>query len=187
MGVGVRFNRRCTFHTDMAKGISVTSAIITISGSLDEVVANTMVEEKVPLSLDILNREILLVYAIDLNVSSPDAIAATDTLTTASMSTTSRTTIGSISDTNVLGTAQKSIRAAGFLDAGVGFQEVSPETPTSNALDYVGIVSTNDFFVQLKGVANANLQGVSWRMWCARARVSADIYAALVQGETLSA
>jgi len=182
-----RFNRRFTFHTNMAKGISVTSAIITISGSTDELIAGTMEEEKVPLSLDILNREVLLVYAIDMNVSSPDAIAATDTLVTASLSTTSRTTIGSIAETNVLGAAQKSIRASGMLDAGVGFQEVSPETPTANALDYIGIVSTNDFFVQIVGVNNLNTKGCDWRMWCARARVSADIYAALVQGETLSA
>ena len=171
----------------MTKGVKVTSAQITISGSLDELGANTFIEEKVPLSLSILDREVLLVYAIDLNVSSPDAIAAVDTLITASMSTTSRTTIGSIANTNVLGSAQKSIRASGFLDGGCGFQEVSPETPASNALDFVGIVSTNDFFVQIKGVNNVVAKGVHWRMWCARATVSSDIYAALVQGEALSA
>ena len=171
----------------MTKGISVTSAIITISGSTAEAVAGTMVEEKVPLSLDILNREVLLVYAIDMNADAPDAIAATNTSTHTSLSTTSRTTTGTIANTNVLGFADKSIRAVGFLDGGVSFQDVSPETPTANALDYIGIVSTNDFFVQVQGQNNVNTKSVDWRMWCARARVSADIYAALVQGETLSA
>ena len=37
----------------MTKGISVTSAIITISGSTEEAVPGTMVQEQVPLSLDI--------------------------------------------------------------------------------------------------------------------------------------
>jgi hypothetical protein len=171
----------------MTKGISVTSAIVTISGSTAELAPGTMVEEKVPLSLDILNREVLLVYAIDMNPSAPDAIAATNTNNKASLSTTSRTTVGSIADTNVLGAAEKSCQAAGFIDGGVSYQDVSPETPTANALDYIGIVSTNDFFVQVQGFQNVNLQDVEWRMWCARARVSADIYAALVQGETLSA
>lgn len=146
-----------------------------------------MVEEQIPLSLDVLNREVLLVYAIDLNPNSPDAVAATNTGTLASLSTTSRTTIGNIGDTNVLGAAEKAIRAAGFIDGGVAFQDVSPETPTANALDYIGIVSTNDFFVQVQGHQNVNTKTVDWRMWCARAKVTADIYAALVQGETLSA
>ena len=171
----------------MTKGISVTSAIITISGSTEEAVPGTMVQEQVPLSLDILNREVLLVYAIDMNPQEPDALAATNTATTASLSTTSRTTIGTIADTNVLGAASKAVRAAGFVDGGVSFEDVSPETPTANALDYIGIVSTNDFFVQVQGFQNLATKQVEWRMWCARARVSADIYAALVQGETLSA
>jgi len=171
----------------MTKGISVTSAIITISGSTSEAVPATMVEEKVPLSLDILNREVLLVYAIDMNPQEPDAVAGSNTATTASLSTTSRTTIGTIADTNVLGAASKAIRGAGYVDGGVAFEDVSPETPTANALDYIGIVSTNDFFVQVQGFQNVAIKAVEWRMWCARARVSADIYAALVQGETLSA
>lgn len=171
----------------MTKGISVTSAIITISGSTAEAVPGVMVEEQVPLSLDILGREVLLVYAIDINSSSPDAVAGANTDVRASLSSTTRTTTGTIANTNVLGAARKSIRAAGFVDGGVSFEDISPETPTANALDYIGIVSTNDFFVQVQGGNNLNAKSVDWRMWCARAKVTADIYAALVQGETLSA
>ena len=171
----------------MTKGITVTSAIITISGNTPETIANTFVQEQVPLNLDILNREVLLVYAIDLNTNNPDAQAGVNSSVAASLSTTSRTTIGTIANTNVLGESTKSIRAAGFVDGGVSFQDVSPETPTSNALDYIGIVSTNDFFVQVQGTGNLSTRHCDWRMWCARAKVTADIYAALVQGETLSA
>jgi len=171
----------------MTKGVSVTSAIITISGTTNELVPGVMVQEQVPLQLDILNREVLLVYAIDLNVAGPQAIAGVDTSSQMSLSSTSRTTIGNIGDTNVFGTTIKQVRAAGFLDGGVSFQENSPETPTSNALDYVGIISTNDFFVQIVGANNTSALSGNWRIWCARAKVTADIYAALVQGETLSA
>ena len=171
----------------MTKGISVTSAIITISGNTDELVPGTMLQEQVPLQLDILNREVLLVYAIDLNVTGPDALAGVDTATAMSLSSTSRTTVGNIGDTNVMGASIKQIRAAGFVDGGVGFTEISPETPTSNALDYVGIISTNDFFVQIVSANQPTGANGRWRMWCARAKVTADIYAALVQGETLSA
>ena len=171
----------------MTKGISVTSSIITISGNTAEAVAGTMAEEQIPLSLDILNREVLLVYAIDLNAGNPDAVAGVNTQVQASLSSTTRTTVGTIGNTNVLGAGRKSIRAAGFVDGGVAFEDISPETPTANALDYIGIVSTNDFFVQVQGTGNLGTRSVDWRMWCARAKVTADIYAALVQGETLSA
>ena len=171
----------------MTKGVSVTSAIITISGTTDEVVPGVMAQEQIPLQLDILNREVLLVYAIDLNVAAPSAISGTDTASNMSLSSTSRTTIGNIGDTNVFSASIKQIRAAGFIDGGVAFTQTSLDTPHSNALDYIGIISTNDFFVQVQGANNlTNVQG-NWRMWCARARVTADIYAALVQGETLSA
>ena len=176
-----------SYPPTMTKGISVTSAIITISGSTTETVANTMEQEQIPLSLDILNREVLLVYAVDVNVNGPSALAGVNTDSQASLSTTSRTTIGNISMPNVLAASHKSIRALGFVDGGVGFEDRSPETPTANALDYIGIVSTNDFFVQVQGTNNAAPITTDWRMWCARAKVSADIYAALVQSETLSA
>ena len=128
-----------------------------------------------------------MVYAIDINVQPPEALAATNTDVQASLSSTTRATIGTIANTNVLGFGKMAIQAAGFVDGGVGFHEASPETPTANALDYVGIISTNDFFVQVQGTGNALTKTVNWRMWCARAKVTADIYAALVQGETLSA
>ena len=171
----------------MAKGITVTSSIITISGSTTESAPGVLTEEEIPLSLDILGREVLLIYAVDVNVGNPDALAATNTDVKCSLSTTSRTTIGNIQDVNVFARGTRAIRAAGFVDGGVPFQEVSPETPTSNALDYIAIVSTNDFFVQVQSTNNLIAKGASWRVWCARAKVTADIYAALVQGETLSA
>jgi hypothetical protein len=169
------------------KGITVTSAIMTISGRVSEAVAGTMVQEEVPLTLDILGREVLLVYAIDLNPSAPDNLIGTNTNSLGSLSTTTRTTIGDISNTNVLASSEKAIRSAAAAVNGVPFQDQSPETPTSSHLDYIGIVSTNDFFVQCQGQGNTNLMSTDWRMWCARAKVSADIYAALVQSETLSA
>ena len=181
------FIHRKPYHWNMSKGITATSAIMTISGRVVEVAPGVLVEEQVSLQLDILNREVLLVYAIDLNVDTPDAIAATDTFTAGSLSNTSRTAMGHINNTNVLSASQKTIRAGGFVDGGVSFTEISPESPPTNSLSYIGIVSTNDFFVQIQGNNNNNPKGMGWRMWCARAKVTADIYAALVQSETLSA
>ena len=68
----------------------------------------------------------------------------------------------------------------------VGFSQQALETPPST-LDYIGIIATNDFFVQVQGTANAGAKGVAGKLYGYRAVASADIYAALVQSEVLSA
>ena len=78
------------------------------------------------------------------------------------------------------------IKAAGFADAGVAFASVGLETPPAT-LEYIGIIATNDFFVQVQGTGNAGAKGVTGKLYGYRAVASADIYAALVQSEVLSA
>jgi hypothetical protein len=63
---------------------------------------------------------------------------------------------------------------------------VSMETPPTG-MEYIGIISTNDFFIQVSGSANANLKGVSGKLYGYRARAESSVYAALVQSEVLSA
>lgn len=166
-------------------GFKASSSVITISNRLAEGGANTFEELEVDLQLSPLDNEVFVVLALDVSPSAPDAIAATDTSTGMSVSTTSRTTVGYIGDNNVLGGGESTIKAAGFIDGGVAFQHFSGETPTAN-LDYIGIIATNNFFIQLKGDGNANAKTGSARMWGYRARADASTYAALVQSEVLS-
>ena len=67
----------------------------------------------------------------------------------------------------------------------VAFVSQAEQPPAT--LDYLGIIATNDFFVQVAGVNNAAAHGVSGKLYGYRAQASADIYAALVQSEVLSA
>lgn len=161
---------------------------IIISGRVTEDVAGTMKQEQVNLQLDVLNQEIFLVYAVDLNPNNPENIDAVTTAVNASLSTTSRTTIGFISDTNVVATANKAIVGAGATPGGnVYVPTTSLDTPPSSAIAYIGLVSTNNFFVQVQGTNNSAALGTSYRVWGARARVKdASVYAALVQSELLS-
>jgi len=167
-------------------GFKKTSDIIAISFGVDETAPNTFVEEEISLQLDVLNNEIAVVLAVDLDVTSPDAIAGVDTITNASVSTTSLTAVGNLSQTNVLAQAQDRIRAAGFVDGGVGFSRKADSTYPGN-LDYIGLIATNNFFIQLEGGNNASTKGLTGRMWLYRARADATTYAALVQSEVLSA
>ena len=82
--------------------------------------------------------------------------------------------------------ARDDIRAAGFVDGGVTFQRKADSTYTGD-LDYLAIIATNNFFVQLQGFQNIVAKGLTGRVWFYRARADATTYAALVQSEVLSA
>jgi len=166
-------------------GIKITSDPIQISFGLTESAANTYTQEQISLQLDVLNNEVFLVYAVDLNVSPPNALAQTDTEAKAAISSTSRTTMGTLSSPNVLATSRLSIQAGGFTDGGVAFDQQAGETYPA-AMDYVGIISTNNFFVSIEGRGNLDTRSLVGRVYGARARVDAATYAALVQSEALS-
>ena len=168
------------------KGLKQTSSTVSIGFNFTESAANTFTEEQVDLNLDVLNREVFVVLAIDLDVGEPDALAGTDTSTTTSLTTTSQTALANIGNSNCLARKQHAIRAAGFVDGGVGFVSAAIESPASQ-LDYLGIIATNDFFVQLQGTNNGTPRTMAGKIYGYRAVATADIYAALVQSEVLSA
>ena len=168
----------------MPTGLKQTSSVVTIGFSVDETAANTFTQGVTDLNLSPLDREVFVVLAINMDPFYPDSIAATDTEVSASLTSTSQTTVTNLSNPNCLATASNQIKAAGFVDSGVGFQ-TALETPPAN-LDYIGIIATNDFFVQVEGRGNLNIRGVDGKIYGYRARADAAIYAALVQSEALS-
>ena len=169
----------------MPKGLKETSGLVAISSRVQETAANTYTQLEVDLALDPLNNEVFVVQAIDLNPSFPDALAGVDTATQTCVSTVSRATMGFIEDNNVLASASTAIRAAGFVDGGVGFTQQSLETPPTT-LEYIGIIATNNFFVSIEGTGNGAAKAVGVRLWGYRAKADASVYAALVQSEVLS-
>ena len=170
----------------MPAGLKQTSSVISIGFQCLETAPNTFNQTEVDLNLSPLDREVFVVLAVNLDTYTPDAVAGTDTRVNSSVSSTSKTAVTDINDTNCLASHANSIRAGGFTDGGVGFSSIGIETPPAT-LEYVGIIATNDFFVQCKGTGNLSARGVNGRMYGYRAVASADIYAALVQSEVLSA
>ena len=167
-------------------GFKKTSDLIEISFGVTESAANTFTQEEVALQLDVLNNEVFVVLAIDLNPSAPDAGAATNTVTGCSVTSTSQTAVQNLSNSNTLADAQLAIRAAGFIDSGIGFTRQAGETYMGD-LDYIGLIATNNFFVQIAGANNVAAKSVQGRMYGYRAKADASTYAALVQSEVLSA
>jgi len=167
-------------------GFKKTSETIAISFGLTELAPNTFIQEEIALQLDILNNEIFVVLGVDLDVTDPDAIAGVNTSVQSSVSSTSQLAMSNLSNTNCIATARNAIRAAGFIDSGVSFTRAADSTPIGD-VDYIALIATNNFFVQLQGVANAGAKNVTGRMWGFRARSDSSTYAALVQSEVLSA
>lgn len=168
----------------MPKGLKTTSSPIQVSASFTESAVDTFTQLRVDLQLNPLDNEVFVVQAIDINVATPDLNANLSSATYGSVSTTSRTTIGSIGDSNVLGVALVNIRNDGV--SAVSFAQHSPETPTASNLDYIGIIATNDFFVQVLGFNNLISKAAQVRVYGYRAKADASVYAALVQSEVLS-
>ena len=169
----------------MPKGLKETSSVVAISAGLVESAVDTFTQGSVDLNLDPLNNEVFVVLAVDINLTPPDAVAGKDTNTKGSISTTSRTSLGTIANSNVLAESALEIRGVGYSDSGVSFTRLAGETPTA-MLDYIGIIATNDFFIQLQGTNNTSPKNANVRVWGYRARAEASIYAALVQSEVLS-
>tara|TARA_R110002153_G_C13285207_1_gene494434 strand:+ start:1311 stop:1817 length:507 start_codon:yes stop_codon:yes gene_type:complete len=167
-------------------GFKKTSELIAVSFGLTESAPGVFTQDEIALQLDVLNNEIAVVLAVDLDLTSPDAVAATNTRTEGCVTSTSQTAITSLSNTNTMAVARQSIRAAGFVDGGVSFDRSSSTTPTGD-LDYVALIATNNFFVQVQGVNNIGAKTVTGRVWLYRAKSDSATYAALVQSEVLSA
>jgi hypothetical protein len=167
-------------------GFKKTSDLIAVSFGLTESAPNTYTQEEIALQLDVLNNEIFVVLACDINLLPPDAIAATNTSTAGSVTSTSQTAIANLDSTNCIATARDFIQGAGFVDGGVGFSRAAMESYTGD-VDYIALIATNNFFVSVQGLNNAVAKATTGRVWGYRARADASTYAALVQSEVLSA
>lgn len=162
-----------------------SSSTIVIGARVQETGPNTFTQASVDLQLNPLDNEVFVVQAVNLDAQAPDALATIDTSVRLSMTTTSQVAMPSLSSSNCLALGSREIRAAGFVDGGVGFEQVSLETPPA-MLDYIGIIATNDFFLQIQGGANATPKIGNAKVYGYRAKADAATYAALVQSEVLS-
>lgn len=172
----------------MPKGLKETSSLITIGASVTESAANTFTQAQIDLQLNPLDNEVFVVTAIDLNLSPPDYDGVRSTAVLGTLSTTSRTTIGTLADSNVMAEARDSIQVDEVSPTpnAVAFSRMSGETPAT-ALEYLGIIATDNFFLQIQGNDNQNAKAMTCKVYGYRARADAAVYAAIVQSELLSA
>ena len=174
-------------YNDLAGSMALkrSSSGIVIGASVTESALNTFTQATVDLQLNPLDNEVFVVQAIDLLVGRPDAVAATDTIMSGALTTTSQSSFPRFSSSSCMAQSQLEITSANATSA-VAFQTGSFESPPTN-LDYIGIISTNDFFLQVLGVNNTAPHSMDVKVYGYRAKADAATYAALVQSEVLSA
>lgn len=170
----------------MVKGLKQTSSTVAIGFRSAETAANTFNQETIDLNLDPLNNEVFVVLAIDLNPTAPDNVAGSSTSTSASLTVTSQTSVQTLANSNCMADSVLNIRQDPASVTGVPFMRIAQESPAT-LLDYIGIIATNDFFVQIQGTNNATPKSCTGKLYGYRARADASVYAALVQSEVLSA
>jgi len=168
----------------MPAGLKQSSSVVPIGFSVTESAPNTFTQTQVDLNLSPLDREVFVVLAVNLDAGPPDLVAAQRTATKMRLTTTSQTAITNLQDANTLASLSQFIISDAA--SSVSFTSQALETPPST-LEYIGIIATNDFFVQIEGTNNTAAHGGSGKIYGYRAVASADIYAALVQSEVLSA
>lgn len=168
----------------MPAGLKQSSSVVSIGFGVTEAVAGTMAQASVDLNLSPLDREVFVVLAINLDSSTPELVPGGTTQIRSGLTTTSQTVMPQLSDANCLGRLSQTIRSAG--GEGVSFQSGALETPPAT-LDYIGIIATNDFFVQVQSTGQPSNASMTGKLYGYRATATADIFAALVQSEVLSA
>ena len=170
------------------KGLKPSSSPIQISALVEESAASTFTSTQIDLTLNVLDNEVFVVTQLNIDVDAPDSIPNQSTTVLASLSTTQRTSVGNISDANVLGSAQRQIicNAAMTPDGGIPFDREDPLFAAISE-DYLGIIATNNAFLNIIGDFNNNPKTSRVRVYGYRATAASSVYAALVQSELLSA
>ena len=169
----------------MPTGLKQSSAVVAIGFSATESGADTFTQSQIDLNLSPLDREVFVVLAINMDSTFPSNRTDTNTKVRSAVTSTGQTAIPGLNDSNCYSRLTYQCENVGDSCA-VAFSSQALETPPST-LEYIGIIATNDFFVQIAGEATGNVNGVTGKMYGYRAVASADIYAALVQSEVLSA
>lgn len=167
----------------MPKGLKETSSMITISASVTESAANTFTQQQVDLQLNPLDNEVFVVYAVDLDILDPNLVAGTDTAIKGSLTTTSKTAVSGISNSSCIAANRITIQEqAGQFVRSAYASDSAPAT----GLEYLAIIATNDFYLQIEGSNNTLARSMNARLYGVRMRADSSVYAALVQSEMLS-
>ena len=124
----------------MPKGIKQTSDIVAISTSVTESAANTLTSHTIELALSPLDNQVFVITKIDMDLQNPDLLPGIATGNDVTISSRSRTTVGSLADNDVVAIARRSIEGAAGLTTSVFSSEEAPDQAAPAGMDYLFVV-----------------------------------------------
>lgn len=163
-----------------------TSEIFTISNKATQTVVDGFVETVINVPLNILDQEVLAIYAVDFDLSQPDAdVSVSPQNTRCSLTTTSQTGVIAIDNSACIAAGsmdRKNDTGAALLGNTVPVFN-NAQTPVSSEIPYIYLLATDDMFLQLESTNAITTKSVKLRVWAQRMKADAAQYAALVQSE----
>ncbi len=163
-----------------------TSEIFTISTRAAQTAVDGFVESEINLSLNILDQEILAIYAVDVDMSQPDAdVASGSQSVDMSLTATTQTAVSNISQPSCIAAGQlsrKNDNGAGLLGDTVALFQ-SSNTPVASDIPWIYLVATDNMFLQLDSTNAGTTKSANVRIWAQRMKADAATYAALVNSE----
>ena len=174
--------------------MKATSDPVQISSSLIQSATDTFTQAQVNLTLNPLDNEVFVVTAvkIDLGPMSLDTSAGVyaPAYLASSVTTTEQTKVQDLGYSGCIATGIRRVIYA--LDGTtsvpfgvVGFEDTATDAPPAG-MDYLAIVATNDFWIQIDSDRLLTTSFANVRVYGYRAKADAATYAALVQSEVLS-
>jgi len=181
----------------MPKGLKSTSSQIVVSFDLSESGPNTFTTSRVDLQLNALDSEVFVVTGMKLDLETPDMVLAgigdsrTAVFATLSKQDISKSASLGLGNPSVMGSSQIIVREHGITDVNNNVTQtcyaiIENDTDAPSHAEYIDIIATPDFFININGVSNLNAMSVSGKLYGYRAKADSATYAALVQSELLS-
>ncbi len=168
----------------MVKGLKQESAIMAISTSVTESAANTFTSETIDLQLSPLDNQVFVITKVDADLQTPTLAAGTRAALDVTLSTVERTTIGNLSNNNVVAVFRKMVEGAAGLTTSINSIDEAPDQ-SAPGMDYLAIVFTSDMFLNIVGDNNGAALTGNARIWGYVAKATSSVYAAGVQQELL--
>jgi hypothetical protein len=162
------------------------SELVEISDRLITADGNTFQQAEISLPLDTLSQEIFVVTDITIDPDEPNHGAGLSSRVSASITSTSQTGVQDISNSRCMSSVRTTFLS---ITAEGGYHDVRMPNvldSTGTTRDYLGIIATPNFFVQLSGQNNTTAKACNFRVTGYRAVADQATYAALVASEVLS-
>ena len=163
-----------------------TSEIFTISNQAVQTSVDGFVQTTINLPLNVLDQEVLAIYAVDFDMSQPDAdVSVGSQNVTCSLTATTQTAVQNIANTSTIAAGaidRKNDAGAALLGSTLAtFQNA--QSPVASNIPYIYLLATDDMFLQLSSANAGSTKSCRVRIWAQRMKADAAQFAALVQSE----